>query len=92
MNAKEWVKFIRALVVVEVNKPVSAGFFADDDEVTVWVNFKYEKLPSTFCYVCGRIGHGQSVCGFKSERVVGRYEDWTRANIHSPAAPTLKQG
>ncbi|CAN0903518.1 hypothetical protein LINGRAHAP2_LOCUS22613 [Linum grandiflorum] len=77
------------MVVVDVNRPLPAGFFADDEESVVWVSFKYEKLPNnTFCYTCGRIGHGQGICGFKNERVVGRYGEWTRAGINSPAAPT----
>ncbi|CAN0924754.1 hypothetical protein LINGRAHAP2_LOCUS34370 [Linum grandiflorum] len=76
------------MVVVEVNKLVPAGFFAYDDEVAVWVSFKYEKLPLTFCCICGRIGHVKSVCGFKSEGGSARYGDWTRAGIHSPTART----
>ncbi|CAN0827220.1 hypothetical protein LINGRAPRIM_LOCUS2514 [Linum grandiflorum] len=63
------------MVVVEVNKPVPAGFFAYGDEVAVWVSYKYEKLPLTFCYICGRIGYLQLVCGFKSEGGNARYED-----------------
>ncbi|CAN0871609.1 hypothetical protein LINGRAHAP2_LOCUS9889, partial [Linum grandiflorum] len=61
------------------------------DEVAVWVSYKYEKLPLTFCYICGRISHLQSVCGFKWEGGNARYGDWTRAYIHSPAAPTPRQ-
>ncbi|CAN1242770.1 hypothetical protein LINPERPRIM_LOCUS5454 [Linum perenne] len=56
-----------------------------------WVNYKYETLPSNFCYSCGRIGHSSSYCNFKEEYVEGRYGEHSRAGGNSPAAPTPKK-
>ncbi|CAN0919166.1 hypothetical protein LINGRAHAP2_LOCUS31295 [Linum grandiflorum] len=53
-----------------------------------WVSYKYERLPSSFCYSCGRLGHTNTGCEFKEETVVDRYREHTRAGPNSPAAPT----
>ncbi|CAN0881131.1 hypothetical protein LINGRAHAP2_LOCUS14055 [Linum grandiflorum] len=46
---KVWVKFLRALVEVNLEKRLSYGFFSSDRANASWVNFKYERLSQNFC-------------------------------------------
>lgn len=32
--------------------------------ITIYARFKYEKL-SLFCFICGKLGHGESYCPFR---------------------------
>ncbi|MBA0753035.1 hypothetical protein Gogos_022085 [Gossypium gossypioides] len=32
--------------------------------MVVYARFKYEKL-SLFCFICGKLGHGESYCPFR---------------------------
>lgn len=42
---------------VDVTKPFCRGHrVVQNDEVEIWVSFKYEKLPN-FCYWCGKVSH-----------------------------------
>ncbi|CAN0830338.1 hypothetical protein LINGRAPRIM_LOCUS3209 [Linum grandiflorum] len=79
------------MVSVNLAKPLPYGFWAGGEDDAVWVNYKYEKLPSGFCYECGRIGHSSGACEFKEEHVPNRYGDHTRAGVNSPQAPTPKR-
>ncbi|CAN0920289.1 hypothetical protein LINGRAHAP2_LOCUS31954 [Linum grandiflorum] len=56
-----------------------------------WVSYKYERLPSSFYYSCGRLGRTNTGCEFKEETVVDQYGEHTRAGPNSPAAPTPKK-
>ncbi|CAN0877280.1 hypothetical protein LINGRAHAP2_LOCUS11795 [Linum grandiflorum] len=86
-----WVQFIRAQVSVKLEHPLPYGYWAEEEEKATWVNYKFEKLPSAFCYDCGRIGHNNHACDFKDELVPNRYGDHTRAGVNSPPAPTPKR-
>ncbi|CAN0884393.1 hypothetical protein LINGRAHAP2_LOCUS14824 [Linum grandiflorum] len=83
-----WVRFIRAQVSVKLDNPLPYVYWADEEEEATWVNYKYEKLPSAFCYDCGRIRHSFGGCDFKKELVPKRYGNHTRAGVNSPQAPT----
>ncbi|CAN0888959.1 hypothetical protein LINGRAHAP2_LOCUS15984 [Linum grandiflorum] len=86
-----WVRFIRAWVSVKLDKPLPYGYWAGEGDKATWVNYKFEKLPSAFCYDCGRVGHNNGSCDFKDELVPNRYGDHTRAGVNSPQAPTPKR-
>ncbi|CAN0915114.1 hypothetical protein LINGRAHAP2_LOCUS28942 [Linum grandiflorum] len=79
------------MVSVRLDNPLPYGYWAGEQEDAIWVNYKYEKLPSAFCYDCGRIGHNNGACDFKEEYVLNRYGDHTRAGVNSPQAPTPKR-
>ncbi|CAN0843583.1 hypothetical protein LINGRAHAP2_LOCUS3918 [Linum grandiflorum] len=67
------------MVSVKLDNPLPYGYWDGYEEAATWVNNKFEKLPSAFCYDCGRIGHNNSTCDFKEEFVLNRYGDHTRA-------------
>ncbi|CAN0846028.1 hypothetical protein LINGRAHAP2_LOCUS4256 [Linum grandiflorum] len=79
------------MITIEISKPLPYGFWANEEEEMDWVSYKFERLPSGFCYSCGRLGHSNTSCEFKGEFVEGRYGEHTRAGPNSPAAPTPKK-
>ncbi|OMO84704.1 hypothetical protein COLO4_21887 [Corchorus olitorius] len=63
------IRFLRARVWVNPNKPLIAGsFYRRDDGVRDWVDFKYERLHR-LCVHCGRIGHTRTHCTFSDLEV-----------------------
>ena len=56
----------RLKVVVDINKPLKAGFFFDRPGMRpLWIQFKFEKL-GRFCFKCGMLGHEHEECGRNS--------------------------
>ena len=53
--------FLRIRVEVDVLKPLCRGRKVFDNEVEVWVAFRYKKLPN-FCYWCGMVCHDDKDC------------------------------
>lgn len=47
-------KLLKLLVDIEVDKPVLRVTKLNLGEETIWIDFKYEMLP-TFCFYCGVI-------------------------------------
>lgn len=47
-----------------------------------WINFKYERL-STFCFVCGKLGHSERDCNIvyanPGKEMEREYVTWLRA-------------
>lgn len=80
-----WKMYYRIRVVMDVEKPLKRRMKVkrEGGEWT-WVNFKYERL-STFCFVCGRMGHSDRDCGIvyaNSDKVIERsYGIWLRAPV-----------
>lgn len=56
------------------------------EEVIIWVDFKYEQLP-TFCFYYGLIGHQERACDRKmsdsreNKVCEDQYGGWVRASI-----------
>ncbi|XP_065618457.1 uncharacterized protein LOC136062818 [Quercus suber] len=74
-------KFLRIRVEVQIEKPLRrGGFVKSDEDGRVWVDFRYERLP-TFCYRCGILGHDEKHCqAILLEHSSGRqYGEWLRA-------------
>ncbi|CAL1402604.1 unnamed protein product [Linum trigynum] len=51
-----WLKFIRAKVEFNLDKPIPIRFEYPLGEISIWVNFKYEQIMD-ICYFCGKLGH-----------------------------------
>ncbi len=56
-----WGRFLDIRVHLDLTKPLNRGRTLNLNGKSVWVTFKYEKLPQ-FCYMCGRIFHAQQSC------------------------------
>jgi hypothetical protein len=62
-----WGRYLRIQVEIDLYKPLERGralLFAGE---SVWVTFKYEKLPA-FCFKCGRILHETRGCPTSSAK------------------------
>ncbi|KAL8476852.1 hypothetical protein ACS0TY_029232 [Phlomoides rotata] len=63
------MSFTKIPLRVRVNVDVSMSLkrfksIRRGEGVSFWITFRYEKL-STFCFVCGRVGHTESYCEVK---------------------------
>lgn len=82
-----WGKFLRIRVEIDVTKPLRRGVMVlDPDGKKIWALVKYERLP-TFCYQCGRLGHGEKDCELTlgedggSKSLKNQYGQWMRAGM-----------
>jgi hypothetical protein len=60
-----WGRCLRVRVYVDITKPLDRGRALVVNGKSLWVSFKYEKLPQ-FCYHCGRIYHVDKPCTSKT--------------------------
>ncbi|GLT71359.1 hypothetical protein SLA2020_433860 [Shorea laevis] len=74
-----WGRCLRVKVILDTTRPLERGRALHVADKTIWVSFKYEKLPN-FCFRCGRITHEPNGC---SEKGSGgsdvRWGSWLRA-------------
>lgn len=55
-------KYLCVRVEVDITQPLKTGFFLSRGRDTmVWIQFQFERL-NDFCYVCGKLGHGNKNC------------------------------
>lgn len=78
-----WKVFYRIRVIMDVDKPIKTRMkLKREGALCSWINFKYERL-STFCFVCGLLGHSDRDCGIvyaNSDKNIERsYGTWLRA-------------
>lgn len=58
-----WKMFVSIRVTMDIDKPLKLKMKIKREGSTwTWINFKYERL-STFCFVCGLMGHSDRDCG-----------------------------
>ncbi|CAA0836348.1 Unknown protein [Striga hermonthica] len=74
---------LRVLVELKLKEPIMRGTFIKVGQENTWIDFRYENLQ-TFCYYCGRIGHGDKNCLVKKDDIknnvpkLGQFGDWLR--------------
>lgn len=78
-----WKLYKRIRVTLDMDKPLKKRMkIKKEGGEWSWVNFKYERL-STFCFVCGIIGHSDRDCGIvyanPEKDIVHAYGVWLRA-------------
>lgn len=56
-----WGEYLRVRVVIDLQKPLACGRTIIIRNKTLWVPFKYEKIPK-YCFRCGVIRHGTREC------------------------------
>jgi hypothetical protein len=60
-EATGWGEYLRVKVSIELSKPLARGRMLHIPGRSIWVAFKYEKLPK-FYYACGIIHHWRQGC------------------------------
>lgn len=77
-------EFCRIKVNLDVQKQLRSGVFVSpSDKEKIWLPFKYENVP-TFCFSCGRMGHGVKECS------TIYWEDDPKADDEQPFSVALK--
>jgi len=69
-----WGEFLHVKVAVELLKPLARGRMMHVHNRSIWIAFKYEKLPK-FCYRCSVIMHGRLRCVRSGSRRTSNVED-----------------
>jgi hypothetical protein len=82
-NGVGWGKSLRVRVQLDVSQPLLRGKKIRLGGQSLWIYFKYERLPM-FCYGCGRLWHGGGGCpvAASSKRKFSetvQYGPWLRA-------------
>jgi hypothetical protein len=70
-----WGEYLRVRIVLDLTKPLSRGRRLRLRDRSLWIPFKYEKIPR-FCFNCGVIRHGPRGCTrLGGRRSLGDEED-----------------
>lgn len=56
-----WGEFLRVRIKLDLTKPLPRGCMLKLQGQSVWVAFRYERLPK-FCFHCGVNRHGSTGC------------------------------
>ncbi|RYR10998.1 hypothetical protein Ahy_B05g079491 [Arachis hypogaea] len=55
--------YLRIRVSINITKALPTGFWLDREEMPpLWVFFKYERLPDSYCFNFGILGHKKKSC------------------------------
>jgi len=91
-----WGTFLRARICVDITKPLPRGRLLHLNNQSLWIAFKYEKLPR-FCFKCGRIIHGKQGCvkvGSSKQPYTGedsQYGPWLKVSFPPKKGKNLHQ-
>lgn len=84
-----WGEFLRVRIRMDLSKPLARGRSLKLFGKTVWVTFKYERLPR-ICFHCGVIRHGKHSClerpSFRVQGATTEFGPWMR--VPSPTRRT----
>ncbi|KAL8502165.1 hypothetical protein ACS0TY_021324 [Phlomoides rotata] len=90
---------VRVKVRVDLHKPLKKGMKLElKKDNTIWVDFKYECLPS-FCYYCGLLGHMKRECdladGVESVSSIPNdklpYGEWLKASSNKKISVSTEE-
>jgi hypothetical protein len=88
-NCNGWGEFLRVRAHVNLTKPIPRGRVLKLKNQSLWVPFKYERLPK-LCLRCGVISHGEGGCskeswkGKQEEGSEDEYGSWLRVSSRRP--------
>ncbi|RYR00403.1 hypothetical protein Ahy_B07g088525 [Arachis hypogaea] len=55
--------YLRIRVSINITKALPVGFWLDRENLPpLWIFFKYERLPDSYCFNCGILGHEKKTC------------------------------
>ncbi|XP_072067058.1 uncharacterized protein [Arachis hypogaea] len=55
--------YLRIRVSIDITKALPTGFWLDREELPpLWVFFRYERLPDSYCFNCVILGHEKKTC------------------------------
>ncbi|QHO02050.1 uncharacterized protein DS421_13g420520 [Arachis hypogaea] len=55
--------YLRIRVSINITKALPTGFWLDRENLPpLWVFFKYERLPDSYCFNCGILGYEKKTC------------------------------
>jgi hypothetical protein len=77
-----WGEYLRVRILLDLKKPLARGRLLHLQSKSLWIAFKYEKLPK-FCFKCGVIKHGSLGCGIHRSRRSEEedpYGNWLRVS------------
>lgn len=87
------MKYVQIQVEVDILKPLLTGFFHKIRKEGTWIQFAYKCLAE-FCYFCGRVAHGKSLCSLQSTDIQDtgsiQYGLWIRGEAN--AFTVVKEG
>lgn len=79
-----WKPFVCIRVTIDIDKPMRRRMkIKRDGGAWNWVNFKYERL-STFCFVCGMLGHSERECAIVYANPEKEFERASGAWLRAP--------
>jgi hypothetical protein len=86
-----WGRCLRLRVVIDISKPLERGRALVLNGNTLWVNFKYEKLP-LFCFACGHLVHGDKGCPERRSSNLRSGDDINQWGVWNQAEDPWRRG
>jgi hypothetical protein len=74
-----WGEYLRVKILIDLSKPLARGRMLHVHKQSLWIAFKYEKLPK-LCYQCSKIIHRNEGCSKVGSR---------RPSVHDDGQPAM---